>query len=174
MEDKVSQFLKPTFVGAEILISEERRKTLAKWAVGRAVMFECDNPDSPKTPKVVCERIREVNGVPPGYEVFLARYLGPRILEQRRFTLNQTGTNAPDADHVSLSHLLVGEMLVYVFADPWTKYQRAVSDLTANHLLPLVGGAGDDFTWPPSTAVNEGMLLWLADPRRWVQLPPHC
>jgi hypothetical protein len=69
--------------------------------------------------------------------------------------------------------LLVGEILIYVFADPWKRYQRAVTDLSADHLIPLLGGADGDIEWPPPTVVNEGMLRWLGDPRRWVQLPPH-
>ncbi|MGO8870751.1 MAG: hypothetical protein ACLQPH_04990, partial [Acidimicrobiales bacterium] len=79
LEDKVSPFLKPMIRGGATTLTVMQRQHLVRWAIKTATVFECDaHPDSPRTPRTVCKRIRVVANPPPGYEVFLTRYIGPR------------------------------------------------------------------------------------------------
>jgi hypothetical protein len=172
LEDKVSSFLKPMFVGTPTTITAKQRNFLARWAVKTAVVFECDYPTSPRTPRSVCKRIRQGPDVPLGYEVFLADYSGPRILDQRRQTMNHSKGIPPDLEHVSLTHLLIGRVLIYVFADPWVRHERAVAGIAANGLIPMVGGDPGEIKWPAAPSVDELRFSRLRDPTTWIQLPP--
>jgi hypothetical protein len=157
LEDKVSVFLKPIIDGESRRLNSSQRKALAKWAFKTATVFEGDTPESPRTPRRACEFIREV-GVGPTSEVFLARYMGPRILDRFRKAWTRKDAES-EPKYAFLTTLLVGQVLIYVVADPWVDWPSRYSlqgARAADLFIPLVGGSPGPVDWPPRVAIGEG------------------
>lgn len=170
LEDRVSPFMRAMFTGTPTRLDHQRRQHLARWALKTATTFECDAPNSPATPREVCKKIRLLAHPPGGYQVFLAHYVGPRILDHRREVLSGSEDTFP-GEHVSFSLLLVGQMLLYIFADPWERHGRAVPARADSFVVPLIEDGIDDFEWPTTTPIDEARFQMMRDPTRWVDLP---
>ena len=169
LEQNASAFLKPMFDGVATTLTDKERSTLARWAVKTVTTFECDSPNSPVTPETVHRYIRQ-RGLPPTYEVFPGRYDGPRVFDRHRRVWTRVSAT-PEADHIAISTLLIGQVILFVAADPFGGHARPISFLGPDYLIPLMATPLGEITWPPQHAIDESLLLSLAE-GDWLGMPP--
>jgi hypothetical protein len=169
LEDRVSIYGKPMMHGQPVSIGQVQQAQIARWATKTAIVFECDTPGSPRTPRYRCIQTKLGKEPPITTQVFLAHYSGPRLLDRWRYTWTRHVDEDPE--HVSLTSLLFGEVLVYVFANPWNRHQRPISALSTDCMIPLLGGQPSNVDWPPPVSITETMFLTLRS-ADWIGLPP--
>jgi hypothetical protein len=174
LEDRVSIYGKPMMNGQHKTLDPRQQVHLARWATKTAIVFECDKTDvaaqdSPRTPRARCIQTKLGKYPPVTTQVFLAHYSGPRLLDRWRYAWTRIGTKEPE--HVSLSSFVLGEVLIYVFANPWNRHKRPFSALGSDRMIPLLGRQSGDIDWPPPTPITEDMFVAL-QAGDWIGLPP--
>lgn len=90
LEDRVSIYGKPMMNGQHKTFDLRQRVELARWATKTAIVFECDTPGSPRTPRRRCIQTKLGKYPPVTTQVFLAHYSGPRLLDCWRIHVDPT------------------------------------------------------------------------------------
>jgi hypothetical protein len=153
LDDDVSGFFISMIEGNKTRLSPRQQRLLARWAAKTAVVTEYVYDDPVLTPRPVREHLRRV-GVHPGTQVLVGRYDGAdRLLAHERDLFRRTIDDT--VYHLSQSTLVIGKVLLQVFADPWRQSAPQPAEDTSSLLVPLVPSRGGKVGWPPELAINE-------------------
>ena len=155
LEDNVRPFLTSMIEGEETPLPPARRKLLARWAAKTAMVLETADDPTLATPRFATGHVRRT-GVHPGTQVLVGRYAGERQLlsAERDVSVRTVGA---EARHLSQTSLVMGNVLIQVFADPW---RDAPPELTENAVQPfiaLIGANRRGVKWPPATSVDDSL-----------------
>jgi hypothetical protein len=153
LEDSVSPFMTSMIAGVPTPLPPARRKLLARWAAKTAIVLESASDTAQPTPRVAREHLRRT-GLHPGTQVLVGRYEGHRqILSAERDLSVRTVDHEPR--HLSLTSLVMGEVLIQVFADPWRDTPPELTDHAMQPFIALIGRRGQTIGWPPDLPVDD-------------------
>jgi hypothetical protein len=153
LDDDVKPFLKKMIVGERTQLPPTRQFLLARWAAKTAVVLECSLDTPVRTPRVSCEHLRNV-GVHAGTQVLVGHYDGAsQVLTYERDLFSRTIDG--EQRFFPQASLVIGRVLLQVFAGPWRSGLPDLIQHSSQPLVPLVGGAGQDIIWPPTSAIND-------------------
>ncbi|HTD50964.1 MAG TPA: hypothetical protein VK771_10210 [Acidimicrobiia bacterium] len=153
LDDDVSGFLISMIEGNHARLSPRQQRLLARWAAKTAVVTEYVYDDPVLTPRPVREYLRRV-GVHPGTQVLVGRYDGAdRLLAHERDLFRRTIDDT--VYHLSQSTLVIGKVLIQVFADPWRENAPQPAEDTTSFLVPLVPTSSHKVVWPPDRAIDD-------------------
>jgi len=153
LDDDVSGFLISMVEGNKTRLSPRQQRSLARWAAKTAVVVESVYDDPVPTPRPALEYLRRV-GVHPGTQVLVGRYNGTdRLLAHDRDLFRSTIDDT--VRHLSQATLVIGKVLLQVFADPWRQSAPQPAEDTTSLLVPLVPSRGHKVEWPPDLAVDD-------------------
>jgi hypothetical protein len=155
LEDNVRPFLTSMIEGEETPLPPARRKLLARWAAKTAMVLETADDPTLATPRFATGHVRRT-GVHPGTQVLVGRYAGERQLlsAERDVSVRTVGA---ETRHLSQTSLVMGNVLIQVFADPW---RGAPPELTENAVQPfiaLIGANRRGVKWPPATSIDDSL-----------------
>jgi len=152
LEDNVSPFLTSMIEGVATPLPPARRKLLARWAAKTAIVLEFAGETSRPTPRFAREHLR-VTGVHPGTQVLVGRYEGRRIFHTERDLSVRVASGEPR--HLSQTSLVMGHVLIQVFADPWRDAPPELSEDALQPFIALIGGRGSAIAWPPAVSIDD-------------------
>jgi hypothetical protein len=158
LEGSVSAFLKPMFDGQPTVLTKSQRFTLARWAAKTAMVFECSYEHSPRTPREVAALVRQ-SIIPPATEVQIGKYDGGRVLDHfRAIWVAKATAHEQEPHHHFFTTLLIGQVVIHVFADPWADWRPTLTAQAAENYIALVGGPAGPVHWPPPAPVDENLF----------------
>jgi hypothetical protein len=155
LEDNVRPFLTAMINGEDTPLPPARRKLLARWAAKTAIVLETADDPRVTTPNFATEHVRQT-GVHPGTQVLVGRYGGERQLLTAERDLSIRTVDS-ETRHLSQTSLVMGDVLIQVFADPW---RDAPPELTENAVQPfiaLIGANRKGVKWPPATSIDDSL-----------------
>lgn len=153
LDDDVSACLASMIEGNKTRLSPRQQRALARWAAKTAAVMECGYDDPVPTPRSAREYLRRV-GVHPGTQVLVGRYDGTaRLLTHDRDLFRRSIDDT--VRHLSQSTLVIGRVLIQVFADPWRESAPEPADDTPQLLLALVPSRGRKMDWPPGRSIDD-------------------
>jgi hypothetical protein len=153
LDEDVKPFLKPMITGQPTVLPPAHQWLLARWAAKTAVVLECSLDTPVRTSRETCEHLRNV-GVHAGTQVLVGHYDGEaQVLSYERDLFSRTVDG--EQRYFPQASLVIGQVFIQVFAGPWRSGLPELVAHAAQPLIPLVGGAGVDIMWPPSSAVND-------------------
>jgi hypothetical protein len=157
LEDDVMPFLQPMIAGEPTSLPATHQWLLARWAAKTAAVLECTLDSPVRTPRVACEHLRKV-GVHAGTQVLVGKYDGDlHVLAHERDLFSRTTTDGQQR-HFPQATLVIGKVILQVFAGPWRSSIPALVPHAAQPLVPLVGGLGDEIAWPPDVAIGDAQF----------------
>ena len=116
-------------------------------------MLECTLDSPVRTPRVACEHLRKV-GVHAGTQVLVGKYDGDlQVLTHERDLFSRTTDG--EQRHFPQATLVIGKVILQVFAGPWRSSTPALVPHAAQPFVPLVGSLGDEIAWPPEIAIDD-------------------
>jgi len=153
LEDDVKPFLTSMIEGVPTSLPAARRELLARWAATMAIVLECASEPSLLTPRFVREYLR-TSGVHPGTQVLVGRYDGRlEMLSAERDLFVRTVSG--EQRHLSQTSLIMGNVLIQVFADPWRDTPPELTDSAAQPFIALVGSHEAAIEWPPDLSIDD-------------------
>jgi hypothetical protein len=153
LDDDVSGFLTSMVDGNKTRLSQRQQRLLARWAAKIAVVMECVYDDPIPTPRRARDYLRRV-GVHPGTQVLIGRYDGKaRLLAHERDLFSHTIDDT--VHHLTQSTLVIGKVLIQVFADPWRESAPQPAEDTMSLLVPLVPSRSRKVDWPPGLTIDD-------------------
>jgi hypothetical protein len=153
LEDDVMPFLEPMISGQPITLSHEHQWLLARWSAKTAMVLECTLDTPIRTPRIACEQVRTV-GAHSGTQVLIGRYAGDgQVLTYERDLFSRTVDG--EQRYFPQASLVIGKVIIQVFAGPWRTGTTDLLQPTSAPLIPLVGGSGEQIQWPPHHCVDD-------------------
>ncbi|MGO9873874.1 MAG: hypothetical protein ACLPVY_08745 [Acidimicrobiia bacterium] len=153
LEDDVKPFLTSMITGVPTSLPPARRELLARWAATTAIVLECASDPSLPTPRFAREYLR-TTGVHPGTQVLVGRYDGRlEMLTAERDLFVRTVSG--EQRHLSQTSLIMGNVLIQVFADPWRDTPPELTDSAAQPFIALVGSDEAAIEWPPDLSIDD-------------------
>jgi hypothetical protein len=155
LEDNVSPFLQSMMLGETTPLPAARRKLLARWAAKTAMLMECASYASLRTPSFASEHLRKV-GVHAGTQVLVGKYDGKLQLltsERDAFPRSVDG----QWRHLSQTSLVMGNLLVQVYADPWRDDPPELTENAVRPFIPLIANRSRRIVWPPDLSVDDAL-----------------
>lgn len=153
LEEDVMPFLESMISGKPITLDRERQWLLARWSAKTAMVLECALDTPVRTPRLACEHVRTV-GVHPGTQVLVGRYDGDaQVLSYERDVFSRTIDG--EQRHFPQASLVIGKVIIQVFAGPWRSGTPALVGSASLPLLPLVGGRDEQVQWPPEISIDD-------------------
>jgi hypothetical protein len=149
----VKPFLATMIEGVPTSLPPARQKLLAQWAATMAIVLECASDPSLPTPRFAREHLR-TTGVHPGTQVLVGRYDGHlEMLSAERDLFVRTVSG--EQRHLSQTSLIMGNVLIQVFADPWRDTPPELTDSAGQPFIALVGGHEAPIEWPPALSIDD-------------------
>ncbi len=153
LEDDVKPFLTSMIEGVPTSLPPARRELLARWAATMAIVLECASDPSLPTPRFAREHLR-TTGLHPGTQVLVGRYEGRlEMLSAERDLFVRTVSG--EQRHLSQTSLIMGKVLIQVFADPWRDTPPELTDSAAQPFIALVGSHEAAIEWPPALSIDD-------------------
>jgi hypothetical protein len=161
VESGVSEFLAAMIRGEPTPLPAARRKILARWSAKTAVFMECASGVPVRTPRLAAQRLRTI-GVHPGTQVLVGKADGhAEVLGYRQDLFRRTVDGEQRV--ASQSSLVIGKVLIQVFADPSRDSAPELVEDAAHPFIPLIGNQDQQIVWPGSLEIDHGQGTTMAN-----------
>jgi len=155
LDESVSPFLGAMMLGEPTALPQVRRRFLARWSAKTAIVMEHAGDAAVRTPRFACEYLRRI-GVHPGTQVLVGKYDGDgQVLTHERDLFSRTIDGKKH--YLSQTSMVVGKLLIQVFADPWRSSPPELADDGTQPLFALVPSHGRRVDWPPPVTVDDSL-----------------